>query len=239
MASQNALFVAAIGEGYAPFSTTAFCGPKLDWDPRSGRDISDVDGLLRDFINKEDFSRESVEILGRKLCGRNEVLVTPEDKAIYKVGKELQALISDRMSVMVLLAEIELKWYRQHINVEPPLSEICTPEDVDRLALNTIVHDFVYSRYEMPLADYIRYMAPYSVDKMIRRLIYDIERGAVEPPGLHEVERLIATLSEINSILKRDTVESHSRYELSLGSFDVAAADLEALLRFRDYLKSL
>jgi hypothetical protein len=34
--------------------------------------------LLRDFIYKEDFSRESVEVLGRKLNGGNEVLVKPE-----------------------------------------------------------------------------------------------------------------------------------------------------------------
>jgi hypothetical protein len=44
MASQNALFVAAIGEGYAPFGTTAFCGPKLDWDPRSAKDLNDAEG---------------------------------------------------------------------------------------------------------------------------------------------------------------------------------------------------
>jgi len=239
MASQNALFVAAIGEGYAPFSTTAFCGPKLDWDPRSAKDLNDVEGLLRDFIYKEDLSRESVEVLGRKLNGRNEVLVKPEEKAIYKVGKELQALIADRTSVMVLMAEVELEWYREHINIEPPLSEICTPEDVDRLALNTIIHDFVYSRYEMPFADYIRYMAPYSVDKRIGRLVYDIDRGAVEPPSLREVECLIVTLGEIDTILKSDTSSSQTRSELSLGSFDVAAADLESLLRFRDYLKKL
>ena len=120
MASQNGLFVAAIGEGYAPFITTAFCGPKLDWGPRSVKDLSDVEGVLRDFIYKEDFSRESVEVLGRKLNGRNEVLVKPEEKAIYKVGKELQALIADRKSVMVLTAEVELEWYRKHINIEPP-----------------------------------------------------------------------------------------------------------------------
>ena len=151
MASQNGLFVAAIGEGYAPFSTAAFCGPKLDWDRRSARDLSDVEGLLRDFIYKEDFSREYVEVLGRKLNGRNEVLLKPEEKAIYKVGKELQALIADRTSAIAFMAEVELEWYREHFNIEPPLSEICTPKDVDRIALNTIIHDFVYSRYEMPL----------------------------------------------------------------------------------------
>ena len=68
---------------------------------------------------------------------------------------------------------MEMERYREHINIEPPLSEICAPEDVDHLALNTIIHDFVYSRNEMPFADYIRYMAPYSVDKRIGRLIYD------------------------------------------------------------------
>jgi hypothetical protein len=98
------------------------------------------------------------------------------------VGKELQALIADRTSVMVLTAEVALERYREHINIKRPLSEICTLEDVDRLALNTIIHDFVYSRYEMPFADYIRCMAPYSVDKRIRKLIYDIDRGAVEAP---------------------------------------------------------
>jgi len=110
---------------------------------------------------------------------------------------------------------------------------------VDRLALNTIIHDFVYSRYEMPFADYILYMAPYSVDKRIRRLVYDIDRGAVEPPSLREVECLIVTFGEIDTILKSDTSSSQTRSELSLGSFDVAAADLESLLRFRDYLKKL
>ena len=49
------------------------------------------------------------------------------------------------------MAEMELKWYREHINIEPPLSEICTPEDVDRFAINTIKHDFVYSPNEMQM----------------------------------------------------------------------------------------
>jgi len=155
------------------------------------------------------------------------------------VGKELQALIADMTSAMVLMAEVELERYREHVNIEPPLSEICTPEDVDLLALNTIIHDFVHSRYEMPFADYIRCMAPYSVDKRIRRLIYDIDRGAVAAPSLREVECLIVTLGEIDTVLKNDTSSSQTRSELSLGSFDVAAADLESLLRFRDYLKKL
>lgn len=42
---------------------------------------------------------------------------------------------------MVLTAEVELEWPSEHINIEPPLSEICTVEDVDHVALNTILHD--------------------------------------------------------------------------------------------------
>jgi hypothetical protein len=117
------------------------------------------------------------------------------------------------------MAEVELEWYREHINIEPPLSEICTPKDVDRLALNTIIHDFVYSRYEMPFADYICCMASYSVDKRIRRLIYDIDRGAVEAPSPREVECLIVTFGEIDSVLKTDTSSSQTRSELSIGFF--------------------
>lgn len=137
------------------------------------------------------------------------------------------------------MAEVELEWYREHVNIEPPLSEICTPKDVDHLALNTIIHNFLFSRYEMPFAYYICCMAPYSVDKRIRRLIYDIDRGAVETPSLREVECLIVTFGEIDTVLKNDASTSQTRSELSLDSFDVAAADLESLLRFRDYLKKL
>ena len=48
----------------------------------------------------------------------------------------------------------------------------------------------------MPFADYIRYIrvytlyGTYSVDKRIRRLIYDIDRGAVEQSSQSEVECL-------------------------------------------------
>ena len=97
---------------------------------------------------------------------------------------------------MVFLPQLELEQYREHINDGPPLSEISTPEDVDRLALNTVIHNFVYSRYEMPFADYIRYIrvytlyGTYSVDKRIRRPIYDIDRGAVEQSNQSEVECL-------------------------------------------------
>ena len=205
-----------IGEAYAPFSTTGFCGPRLDWDPRSAKDVHDVEGVLRSFLDGQNFSREAVEKLGRELSGRYEVLVTPEDTHIYTIGRELQAIIADRTSAMVLLAKFELNWYRQAINIEPPLSAICTPADVDRLAAQTIIHDFVYSCYEMPFADYIRFMAPYSADKRVRRLLHDIVRGAAERPELEDIEKLIAALERVEKVLSETHITPYFEAELSL-----------------------
>lgn len=237
MASQNALFVCAIGEGYAPFSTTSFCGPRLDWDPRSAKDVHDVEDVLRSFLDGQNFSREAVEKLGRELSGRHEVLVTPEDTHIYTIGRELQAIIADRTSAMVLLAKVELNWYRQAINIEPPLSAICTPADVDRHAAQTIIHDFVYSRYEMPFADYIRFMAPYSAEKRVRRLLHDIVRGASERPELEDIEKLIATLERVEKALSEAHINPDLESELSLGSLPVVLADLAALKQIRNALR--
>ena len=67
---------------------------------------------------------------------------------------------------------------------------------MDRLALDTVIHNFVYWRYEIPFADYICYIirytlhGTYSVDKRIRRLICNIGQGAVEPSSQSEAEGL-------------------------------------------------
>jgi len=78
-------------------------------NPRSAKDVIDIEFIKR-FHDEEGFSSESVEIRRRKLNGKTEVIVKQREKAIYKVGKKLQAIIvTARMSDTVLIAQVELK----------------------------------------------------------------------------------------------------------------------------------